>query len=236
MIIRCNWLGGEAVSFSIAAQASKLAPFYEAGYAQIVTNESYVGGVVRQYGNLSFSRIYDAGHLIPTYQPETMFTVFTRIILGTGISTGETVNLTSYISNGIANATYMNKIPDQHIDTCWIRDIAGTCTTDQKLAIEAGKGVIINGAFYNAANEWKAPASSDLSGVGVPGSSPYIMASSGVPVVPNPISSPTTSTFPTGVFVATATPTSGSQKLTPYRYRWVILAGICLSFLSAWDF
>ncbi|KAI4264676.1 MAG: hypothetical protein L6R35_007288, partial [Caloplaca aegaea] len=79
----CNWLGGEAVSFSIATQSPAYAPFYSAGYADIVVNSSYVGGAVRQYGNLSFSRIYNAGHLIPAYQPETAFTVFTRIIMGT---------------------------------------------------------------------------------------------------------------------------------------------------------
>lgn len=162
-----------------------------------------------------------------------MFTVFTRIILGTEISTGETVNLTTYISNGTANATRTNKLPNQHIDTCYIRNIAGTCTADQKLAIEAGKGAIINGVFYNAANEWKAPASSDLHGVGVPGSSPYTMTISGFPAVSNPTSSPATSTFPTGVFVATATPKSGSQKSTSCRYSWMMFAGVCLLFLLA---
>lgn len=228
-LIRCNWLGGEAVSFSIAAQAPNLAPFYQAGYAQIVTNDSYVGGVVRQYGNLSFSRIYDAGHLIPAYQPETMFTVFTRIILGTEISTGESVNLTTYISNGTANATHTNKIPDQHTDVCYIRNIGDTCTADQRVAIEAGKGAIINGVFYNGANEWKAPPSSDLHGVGVPGSSPYSTMISGMPATSNPTSSPATSTFPTGVFVATATPKSGGQRLTVFwHHNRLISAGICL--------
>jgi hypothetical protein len=33
----CNWLGGEAVSFSIAAQSPLYSPFYSAGYADIVS-------------------------------------------------------------------------------------------------------------------------------------------------------------------------------------------------------
>jgi len=36
--------------------------FASAGYADINTNGSYVGGQVRQYGNFSFSRVYQAGH------------------------------------------------------------------------------------------------------------------------------------------------------------------------------
>jgi len=36
--------------------------FAEAGYADIKTNGSYIGGQVRQYGNFSFSRVYQAGH------------------------------------------------------------------------------------------------------------------------------------------------------------------------------
>lgn len=38
------------------------ARFREAGYQDIVTNQTYVGGVVRQYGKFSFSRVFEAGH------------------------------------------------------------------------------------------------------------------------------------------------------------------------------
>lgn len=53
-------LGGEQISLAI--QSSSSASFRAAGYASISTNDSYVGGVVRQHGNLSFSRVFDAGH------------------------------------------------------------------------------------------------------------------------------------------------------------------------------
>lgn len=53
-------LGGEQISLAI--QSSSSARFRAAGYASISTNDSYVGGVVRQHGNLSFSRVFDAGH------------------------------------------------------------------------------------------------------------------------------------------------------------------------------
>jgi carboxypeptidase C (cathepsin A) len=57
---QCNWLGGEAISKSIESKASS--DFKKAGYADIETNASYVGGYVRQYENLSFSRVFQAGH------------------------------------------------------------------------------------------------------------------------------------------------------------------------------
>jgi carboxypeptidase C (cathepsin A) len=57
---QCNWIGGEAISLAIKSNASS--SFMKAGYANIETNSSYVGGFVRQYGNLSFSRVFQAGH------------------------------------------------------------------------------------------------------------------------------------------------------------------------------
>jgi hypothetical protein len=58
------------------------------GYAEIQTNDSYVGGLVRQYGNLSYIRTYQAGHSIPSYQPETAYKVFTRALFNLDIATG----------------------------------------------------------------------------------------------------------------------------------------------------
>ena len=55
----CNWFGGEAISLAInythseEFAASEYAPF-------VVDGEEY--GEVRQYGNFSFLRIYEAGH------------------------------------------------------------------------------------------------------------------------------------------------------------------------------
>lgn len=72
-----NWYGGEAVSLALAqiAHALYATNFPAAGYAELVVNSTYVGGEVRQYGNLSFTRVYDAGHQVPAYQPETAFQV-----------------------------------------------------------------------------------------------------------------------------------------------------------------
>jgi hypothetical protein len=53
-------MGGEAISLAIESKLS--AKFRDAGYTELHTNEEYVGGMVRQHGNLSFARIFDAGH------------------------------------------------------------------------------------------------------------------------------------------------------------------------------
>jgi carboxypeptidase C (cathepsin A) len=57
---RCPWLGGEKLS--LAAQWSGAESFNAAGYEYVRTNDSYNGGVVRQHGNLSFVRVFEAGH------------------------------------------------------------------------------------------------------------------------------------------------------------------------------
>jgi carboxypeptidase C (cathepsin A) len=59
---QCNWLGGEAISLAIKSNTTTDSSFKKAGYADIQTNASYSGGLVRQYGNLSFARVYQAGH------------------------------------------------------------------------------------------------------------------------------------------------------------------------------
>ena len=224
----CNWLGGEAVSFSIAAQLPAYSPFYAAGYADIVVNNSYVGGVVRQYGNLSFSRIYDAGHLIPAYQPETAFTVFTRIIMGSDLSLGEPADLGTYRSNGTANATETSKAPEQLEPTCWLSNIANSCTNDQKVMLQQGLGVIINGVLYNDSSEWKTPPSTISMLAGYPGTGPLsTMTTEAVPTGGSTVT--TTSPVPTGVFTATGTPSPTKKSAaSPVKgvEAWLLLPGI----------
>ena len=59
-------LGGENVSLNIKHPGQD--NFQSAGYEKIQTNGSYVGGMVRQAGSLSFSRVFEAGHLgSPTF-------------------------------------------------------------------------------------------------------------------------------------------------------------------------
>ena len=233
----CNWLGGQAVSFAVAAQSPAYAPFYGAGYADIVVNQTYVGGAVRQYGNLSFSRIYNAGHLIPAYQPETAFTVFTRIIMGNDISLGGVVDLTTYTSNGTANATFTSKAPDQLQPTCWVRDIQSKCSNNQKNQLKDGNGVIINGVLYDNAEEWKPPPSSVSMAAGFPGVGPSSTVPTVAPPEPTAGSATAETQIPTGVFTATSTPspskTSVAQRQSAGAWS-VASVGLLALVLGVW--
>jgi carboxypeptidase C (cathepsin A) len=61
----CNWYGGELLSLAIPyANATS---FAAAGYTDLIVNDTYVGGQTRQYGNLSFTRVYEAGHEVRNY-------------------------------------------------------------------------------------------------------------------------------------------------------------------------
>lgn len=63
--------------------------FRSAGYAALQTNSSYQGGLVRQHDRVSFSRVFEAGHDVAAYQPETVLRIFERAILGRDVATGE---------------------------------------------------------------------------------------------------------------------------------------------------
>ncbi|KAF2452565.1 Alpha/Beta hydrolase protein [Lineolata rhizophorae] len=186
----CNWRGGEAVSLALAQydESPYRTGFPSAGYADIIVNSSYVGGAVRQFGNLSFSRIYNSGHFVPAYQPETAFTVFTRVIQGTDISTGEPADLDVFATEGPANATYANDDDSSADDdddedanrVCWLRDIQGTCGEEARVSISGGNGVVRNGVWYAREADFDPPSSSVRAGVpGTPVSVPVTPAASG---------------------------------------------------------
>ncbi|CAD6443924.1 4be9c331-3a30-49d4-bdac-116fd0d5d68c [Sclerotinia trifoliorum] len=198
----CNWFGGEAISLAVAKQASSeyALKFPAAGYAPIITNTSYIGGVVRQFGNLSFSRIYDAGHSIPAYQPETAFQVFARIIMGTSVSTGETIDSTVYNTTGPLNATHTTSLPASPTNTCYLRSIPETCTEEERDMIIAGKGAIIDGVLYSDSSDYSAPTST------------ITVASSGSA---RTASVTTTTEILTGLFTATATPSPRRSFAVP---------------------
>ncbi|KAF2135710.1 uncharacterized protein K452DRAFT_313776 [Aplosporella prunicola CBS 121167] len=100
----CNWLGGEALS--LAADWSGKEDFAKAGYTDLVVDgEAY--GETRQFGKLSFTRVWEAGHEVPFFQPLAAFQIFNRTSNGWDIATGEIAvePNSSYATNGTAKAT-----------------------------------------------------------------------------------------------------------------------------------
>lgn len=153
----CNYMGGEEVSLAVNYSGS--AAFRAAGYEDLRVNGTYLGGQVRQHGNFSFTRIYQAGHLVPYYQPETAFALFDRTLRGVSLATGNNIQTEGdniYSTNGTANTTQTLVAPRPPQQTCFVRNL-GTCTLEEFQMIGGGMGVIINGVLYNNSDEYTGP-------------------------------------------------------------------------------
>ncbi|KAK5000157.1 hypothetical protein LTR66_000930 [Elasticomyces elasticus] len=149
---QCNWFGAENISLS--AEWPDQQAFGEAGYASIVTNGTYNGGFVRQYGNLSFSRVFEAGHAVTAYQPETAYRIFNRAMHNKDIATG-LVSLSPdsfYIANSSVTVystagphsvrNIINLLPCPMPFECNIWDIQPSCTVEQITALLAGTAIV----------------------------------------------------------------------------------------------
>jgi len=64
--------------------------------------------VVKQAGNFSFVRVYDAGHSVPFYKPLAALKIFERMLRGADIATGEVEVGGGYKSEGPARSTHVN--------------------------------------------------------------------------------------------------------------------------------
>ena len=78
----CNWMGNLGVADAVE--------FSGQSEFQSKTLESYtVNGVARgtfkTVDNFSFMRVFEAGHEVPYYQPETALQVFKQVMQGTGL-------------------------------------------------------------------------------------------------------------------------------------------------------
>jgi carboxypeptidase C (cathepsin A) len=99
----CNWFGGEAVS--LAVEYANSAAFRAAGYAPFVV-DGVEYGEVREHGNFSFTRVYEAGHEVPYYQPVASLELFRRILDKRIIADGSVLLTGNYSTNGTAKATH----------------------------------------------------------------------------------------------------------------------------------
>ncbi|KAF2725995.1 carboxypeptidase S1-like protein B [Polychaeton citri CBS 116435] len=136
----CNWIGGEAISLAINYSSTE--QFHEAGYSPVTINDSYVGGQVRQHGNLSFTRVYEAGHEVPAYQPETAFKIFERVLFNMDVATGNVSTAGNYSSKGSASTWQRNQPIEQPLQFCYVLDPSSTCTEEQINAVEDGSTTI----------------------------------------------------------------------------------------------
>lgn len=100
----CNWFGGQAVS--LALQFPHAASFRQTGYVPLVVDGKEYGET-REYGNFSFTRVYESGHEVPYYQPVAALQLFNRTINHWDIPTGQKKITPNYApSGGTPSATH----------------------------------------------------------------------------------------------------------------------------------
>jgi carboxypeptidase D len=97
----CNWLGGQVVAEEVNHQG-----YASAGFADLQTSDQIKHGQTRQAGRFSFTRIYEAGHEVPFYQPVASLELFERSIGGLDIATGKTKVNDHYLTDGPKQSTY----------------------------------------------------------------------------------------------------------------------------------
>lgn len=137
--------GGENVSLVLESPSSN--GFRSAGYQNIATSATYDGGFVREHGNLSFSRIFQSGHGVAAYQPETMSEIFERVMFGRDIATGD-VDLgedSDYSTEGpLSVAEVLNELPEPEVSVCYVLWAPFSCTWEQQVALADGLAVVEN--------------------------------------------------------------------------------------------
>lgn len=120
-------------------------------------NASYVGGMVRQVGRLSFTRVFDAGqegsislnahanpfthrYLAYAYQPETLLQIFQRTLASKDIATGSSAVLdgTYKTSGPISIFSRKNKVPACPPKPMCYLLVRSTCVWNQLEAVERG--------------------------------------------------------------------------------------------------
>lgn len=145
----CNWMGGEQVSLDIPWEHQD--DFAAAGYAPLQTKiksncTEQELGQVRQYGNLTYIRVYQAGHATPSYQPEASYDIFNRALFNLDVATGkvDTVANPDYHTEGPSDTFHIrSEVPPQYEQFCYILD-PSSCTAAQLEALVDGTAVIEN--------------------------------------------------------------------------------------------
>jgi carboxypeptidase C (cathepsin A) len=141
----CNWVGGESGSLRVPWKHQE--EFSKAGYAPVALSYPYTqsGGLTRQYGNFSFTRVYQAGHMVPSYQPEAAYEIFMRAITHRDIATG-TVDLRAepeYATKGPSDTWWSRSdILPQPAHECYVLDLGDRCTDEEIEWIRDGSAIV----------------------------------------------------------------------------------------------
>lgn len=142
----CNWIGGEQSSLKVPWKYQK--EFSEAGYTPLVaaTAPPYLqsSGLTRQFGNFSFTRVYQAGHLVPSYQGEAAYQIFMRALFNKDIATGQvdTIANTNHSTKGPKDTWWMkSEVLPQEPSFCYTLSPEG-CSEEQIKWLKDGSAIV----------------------------------------------------------------------------------------------
>lgn len=154
----CNWLGGERAS--LAVPWNRTEEFNDAGYEPLVAG-SAIKGYTRQVGRYSFSRVFQAGHEVPSYQPEAAYEIFRRATLGLDIPTGLVLVDDGYATEGPRSTWHIkNEVPEMPVPRCYILK-PGSCLPEVWDKFAAGAAVV-KGYFVVGEDDSKAVEGFDI--------------------------------------------------------------------------
>ncbi|KAJ5111244.1 hypothetical protein N7532_001779 [Penicillium argentinense] len=113
----CKFTGMGVENISLAAGFHSAPSLRAAGYEDVRTNKTYKGGVVRQHG-ISRFRVFQGGHAVAAYEPETIYRIFQRSMFGLDVATGHIKTDSHYSSKGPrSNWHIKNQIPVENRET-----------------------------------------------------------------------------------------------------------------------
>ncbi|KAK8086000.1 serine carboxypeptidase [Apiospora phragmitis] len=155
----CNWVGGERASLAVPHR--RAAEFAGAGYEAMLAaspdyvpashlslgrdkdeKEQVVAGMTRQVGHFSFTRVFQAGHEVPSYQPAAAYAVFLRAMFDRDIATGRRRVTDDLVTEGPADTWHIKNVaPAWPVPRCYILKPA-TCTTEVWDKVKKGQVVV----------------------------------------------------------------------------------------------
>ncbi|EQL03834.1 Peptidase S10, serine carboxypeptidase [Ophiocordyceps sinensis CO18] len=133
----CNWVGGERAS--LAVPYSRASEFARRG-PDLELSEGAIGGMTRQLGNYSFTRVFQAGHEVPAYQPAAAYAIFMRAMFNRDVSTGLVPVRDDLATVGPLDTWHIKSKPPSDVPAprCYVL-APETCTPEVWSKVRAGK-------------------------------------------------------------------------------------------------
>ncbi|KAH6847317.1 Alpha/Beta hydrolase protein [Chaetomium sp. MPI-CAGE-AT-0009] len=117
-----------------------------AGFARLVVDGEGDGeedwkGLTKQVGRFSFTRLFQAGHEVPAYQPRAAYEVFRRAMGGWDVPTGKVRVGDEFGTEGRRDAWVMSEAPEMPVPRCYVLK-PETCEPEVWRAVVNGTAVV----------------------------------------------------------------------------------------------